>query len=105
MTGPARRRETVGQVRRTRQAVSERRACRVIGQPRSAQRYRSKPRDDEKPLVKRMLQLVKTHPRYGYHRIHVLLRADGWPVNRKRIYRLWRREGLKVPQNSGKGVG
>lgn len=82
--------------------MSERRACRVIGQPRSAQRYRPKPRDDEKPLLKRMLQLVRTHPRYGYRRIHVLLRADGWPVNRKRIYRLWRREGLKVPQKQRK---
>jgi len=53
-------------------------------------------------LVRQMLELVKAHPRYGYRRIWALLRADGWRVNRKRIYRLWRREGLKVPQRQRK---
>jgi len=45
-----------------------------------------------------MLELARTHPRYGYRRIRALLVAEGWRVNRKRVYRLWRREGLKVPQ-------
>jgi transposase InsO family protein len=77
--------------------VSERRACGVIGQPRSSQRYQSRPRGDERELVGRMLELVKRHPRYGYRRTWALLRAEGFRVNRKRVYRLWRREGLKVP--------
>lgn len=56
----------------------------------------------EQALVKRMLQLVRKHPRYGYRRIWALLRKEGWEVNRKRVYRLWRREGLKVPRTRRK---
>jgi len=52
--------------------------------------------------VKRMLELVAKHPRYGYRRIWALLRAEGWRVNRKRVYRLWRRQGLKVPRKKRK---
>ena len=80
-------------------SVSERRACGVIGQARSSQRYQSRPprRDDERELVGRMLELVRKHPRYGYRRTWALLRAEGFRVNRKRVYRLWRREGLRVP--------
>ena len=48
-------------------------------------------------LVARMFELVRRHPRYGYRRIWALLRGEGWKVNKKRVYRLWRREGLKVP--------
>jgi putative transposase len=54
--------------------------------------------DGEKALVGRMLGLAREHPRYGYRRITALLRREGWSVNRKRVHRLWRREGLKVPQ-------
>lgn len=50
----------------------------------------------------RMHELVREHPRYGYRRITALLRREGWHVNRKRIYRLWRQEGLKVPQKQRK---
>jgi transposase InsO family protein len=57
---------------------------------------------DEKRLVQEMLALVGQHPRYGYRRIWALLRKAGWQVNRKRIYRLWRQEGLKVPQKQHK---
>jgi putative transposase len=78
--------------------VSERRACLVLEQPRSSQRYRSQPpRDDGRELVSRMLGLVKDHPRYGYRRIWALLREEGFKINRKRVYRLWRSQGLKVP--------
>lgn len=77
--------------------VSERRACKTIEQPRSSQRYQSQPRDGERELVAGMLELVKQHPRYGYRRIWALLREVGFKINRKRVYRLWRREGLKVP--------
>jgi transposase InsO family protein len=83
-------------------AVSERRACQVLDQPRASQRYQAKPRDDEAALVKRILELARTHPRYGYRMITAKLRQEGWQVNRKRIYRLWRREGLKVPQKKRK---
>jgi len=49
-----------------------------------------------------MLALVRAHPRYGYRRIWALLRAEGWRVNRKRVYRLWRRQGLRVPRRQRK---
>jgi transposase InsO family protein len=70
--------------------MSERRACRVLGQPRSTQRCQPKRRDDEVALVKRLRELVRERPRFGYRRITVLLRREGWRVNTKRIYRLWR---------------
>jgi len=76
--------------------VSERRACMAVSQPRSTQRYASRRPEEEELLVARMLELVRQHPRYGYRRIWALLRREGWLVNRKRIHRLWRREGLKV---------
>ena len=82
--------------------VSERRACQVIDQPRSSQRYVEQPREDEAALVAAMLKLARQHPRYGYRRIAAKLRQAGWRVNRKRVYRLWRREGLKVPKKQRK---
>ncbi len=77
--------------------VSERRACRAVDQPRSSQRYQVQPRDENRPLVAKMLELVKRHPRFGYRRIWALLRAEGFAVNRKRVHRLWKQQGLKVP--------
>jgi transposase InsO family protein len=62
----------------------------------------AKPRDDEQALVKRMLHLVRQRPRFGYRRIAALLRAESWRASATRIYRLWRREGLKVPQKKRK---
>ena len=83
--------------------VAERRACRVLRQPRSTQRQQPVPAGgDEARLVKRMLELVRAHPRFGYRRIWALLRREGWRVNRKRVYRLWRREGLRVPRKQRK---
>jgi len=101
MVSPTRRREAVAQLE-TGFAVSERRACRVVGQPRSTQRYGAKRRRNEPEVVRRMHELVRAHPRYGYRRIWALLRSDGWRVNRKRIWRLWRKEGFKVPQRQRK---
>src|SRR5205823_304956 len=69
--------------------VSERCACRVLGQARSTQRQVPKTKEEEGPLVTRMLELVRRHPRYGYRRIWALLRREGWRVNRKRVHRLW----------------
>lgn len=82
--------------------VSERRACKVIGQPRSSQRYKVKPRDDEASLTQAMRNLARKRPRFGYRRIGRLLRKAGWQVSDTRMFRLWRREGLKVPQKKRK---
>jgi len=75
----------------------QRRACTVVDQPRSSQRFEAKPRTDEVPLVKRMLQLERSKPRYGYRRIGWLLREEGGRAGLSRVFRLWQREGLKVP--------
>jgi len=82
--------------------VSERRACRVVGQHRSTQRKPARPRSDEKPLTAAIIKLAEQYGRYGYRRITALLRNDGWVVNAKRVERIWRREGLKVPQKQPK---
>jgi transposase InsO family protein len=80
----------------------ERRICRVLGQHRSTQRRRPRGREDEDRLVADMIELVRQYGRYGYRRITALLRDAGWQVNDKRIERLWRREGLKVPMKQPK---
>ena len=82
--------------------VSERRACRVLSQARSTHRHRPVVPDDEPRLVARLIELATLYGRYGYRRITGLLRGEGWTVNHKRIERLWRREGLKVPQKQPK---
>ncbi len=82
--------------------VSERRACKVLNQPRSCQRYQVKPRDDEPRLIERMRAMARQRPRFGYRRIAALLRAEAWPASDTRVFRLWRREGLKVPQKKRK---
>src|SRR5262249_13025042 len=82
--------------------TSERRVCRVIEQSRSTQRYESKARDDEPALVSRMHELVRSAPRYGYRRMWAMLRAEGWRVNRKGVFRRLRREGFKVTRKQRK---
>ena len=82
--------------------MSERRICRVLGQHRSTQRRKPRGRADEERLVADMVELVRQYGRYGYRRIAALLRDAGWQVNDKRIERLWRREGLKVPMKQPK---
>jgi putative transposase len=103
---PARRRDAVRFLVKRRRSVSERRACQLVGQHRSTQRYQRVPAEYELRLVARMNELAARHPRYGYRRIWALLRQEGWRVNRKRIERLWRLEGHRVPprrsQTSGK---
>ena len=83
-------------------AVSQRRACKLLKQPRATQRYLPIERDDETPLTRRIIELASMFGRYGYRRIHALLRLDGWWVNHKRVERIWRREGLKVPKKQPK---
>ena len=76
--------------------MTERRACHVLGQPRSTQRYSPIIRDDEEPLTAAIVRLAGQYGRYGYRWVTALLRAKGWHVNHKRIEWIWRREGLKV---------
>lgn len=82
--------------------VSERRACRALEQSRSTQRYAPAEDAQERRLVRRMLELVRGRPRFGYRRITMLLRQEGWTVNVKRVHRLWKQEGLKVPRKQRK---
>jgi transposase InsO family protein len=77
--------------------VTERRACLVLGQHRSTQRKIPTRPDDEAALTADMVALAVQYGRYGYRRIAALLRSAGWSVNLKRVERIWRREGLKVP--------
>ena len=82
--------------------VSESRACRVVGQARSTQRYVPKVKDDEDRLTQRIVELAGEYGRYGYRRVTALLQMEGWRVNHKRVERIWRQEGLKVPQKQPK---
>jgi putative transposase len=74
----------------------------VLGQSRTSQRYQAIPAPDEGPLTAAIVRLASQYGRYGYRRITAMLRAEGWSVNHKRVERIWRREGLKVPQKQPK---
>ena len=82
--------------------VSQRRACKVLRQPRSTQRYLPKVSDREAALVERIVELAEQYGRYGYRMITGMLRNEGWRVNHKCVERLWRQEGLKVPRHQPK---
>ncbi len=77
-------------------------ACRVLGQHRSTQRKKPSGRADEEALTADIVRLASEYGRYGYRRIAALLKSEGWTVNVKRVERIWRREGLKVPQKQPK---
>jgi len=82
--------------------ISERRACEGVGQARSTQRRKHKIRNDEAALTESVIRLATQYGRYGYRRIRAMLKAEGWHVSYKRVYRIWRREGLKVPSKQPK---
>jgi putative transposase len=82
--------------------ISERRACRALGPHRSTQRTIPRGRDDEERLTLDIIALARRYGRYGYRKITALLREAGWRVNAKRVERIWRREGLKVPAKQPK---
>jgi transposase InsO family protein len=94
---PARCKEVVGRLCKD-MNLSQRRVCKALGVARSVVRYEPLLPDKDKELVSKMLELAKEHPRYGYRRVAVLLRAEGWRVNNKRVRRLWRQQGLKIPK-------
>lgn len=82
--------------------ASQRRVCKLLNQPRSTQKYQCRIKDDEPALAKAILTMAKEYGRYGYRMITGLLNWDGWKVNHKRVERIWRREGLKVPAKQPK---
>jgi putative transposase len=82
--------------------VSERRACAALGQHRSTQRKVPRGREDTERLTADVIELARQYGRYGYRKIAALLRNAGWLVSDTRVERLWRREGLKVPQKQPK---
>jgi putative transposase len=88
---------------RSKLKLSERRVCRVLGQHRSTQRRVPRGQDDEARLTADIIDLARQYGRYGYRKIAELLRSTaGWIVNDKRVERIWRQEGLKVPAKQPK---
>ena len=82
--------------------VSERRACKVLGQQRSTQSHPPRISDEEELLTERIIALATEYGRYGYRMITGLLRNERWRVNHTRVERIWRREGLKAPRKQPK---
>ena len=82
--------------------VSERKACSVLGLNRTTKRYKSKKSDDETVLREAIVRLASKYGRYGYRRIAAMLKSEGWKVNHKRVERIWREEGLRVPKKQKK---
>lgn len=82
--------------------VSERRACRTVEQHRTSQRHVPEKVGKDTALCQGMVRISRENPRYGYRRVWALLRREGWEVNKKRVQRLWREAGLKVPQKQHK---
>jgi putative transposase len=101
MVSPDRKRRAVDRAQKD-LGVSERRACQTLGQSRSTQRYRARLPKKDAGLVAQLHRISKEHPRHGYRMVTWLLRSEGWDVNRKRVQRLWRQEGLKVPRKTRK---
>jgi putative transposase len=100
MVAPAAKREAVAHLKQT-HGMSERRACQVIGCVRMTIRYRSR-RPDDLGLRERLKELAKERRRFGYRRLHVLLRREGHVVNHKRLFRIYREERLMVRKRGGR---
>ena len=101
MVTPAAHREAAGYLQSTYE-MSQPRACRVIGTDRASVRYRA-PRPDDGALRERLKALAQERRRFGYRRLHLLLRREGHAVNRKRVQRLYREERLSAQRNAGSG--
>ena len=101
MVGPARKREAVVHVCQRLEA-SERRACRTLGQVRSSQRYKARPRADDARLTTAIRRIAVREPRAGYRGVRRHLVREGWDVNLKRVHRIWKKEGLRVPSKARK---
>ena len=101
---PTDRREAVGVIRQA-HGLSERRACRLVGLARTSCRYERQRQGEEEKLKARLHSLAGERRRFGYRRLTVLLRREGWAVNHKRVYRLYREEGLGVRRRKRKRIG
>ncbi len=77
--------------------ISQRRACAIVGQHRSTQRHAPQPADPDRELRVKLRRFARDHPRWGYRRAHAVLVREGYCLNRKKVQRLWREEGLRVP--------
>ena len=104
LLSPAKRRRAIYWVREQ-MAVSERRACRVLDQSRSTQRQEVMISEEEERLRERIVDLACAVWSVWLPRMTALLRNEGWRVNHKRVERIWRQEGLKVPQRQPNGDG
>ncbi len=96
MVSPSQRRQAADMIQ-TRLGLSQRRACQIVRQHRSTQRHRPKHPDPDQDLRATLRDFARHHPRWGYRRAHAVLRREGHQVNRKKVQRLWREEGLRVP--------
>jgi len=94
VVGPAAKRAVAKDLAKRGQC-SERKACTLVSAPRSTVRYERRVKDDEAALRQRIRKLADKHKRYGFRRILALLRREGWRVNKKRVHRLWKEEGLQ----------
>ena len=101
MVGPPQRRRAV-ELLQERLGVSQRRACQIVGQHRSTQRYALAEADPDRDLRAELRKFAKDHSRWGYRRAHAVLQRRGWAVNRKKVQRIWREEGLRVPPKKRK---
>ncbi|MBV8944318.1 MAG: IS3 family transposase [Solirubrobacterales bacterium] len=101
---PSRRREAVGMLQ-DRLGLSERRACRYVGQHRSTQRHEVVAAEDDAAVRAELRGISRRRPRWGYRRAHQLLLDQGWRLNRKRTQRLWREEGLRASEAGISSMG
>lgn len=101
MVSPTRKREAVNHLKDMFQ-ISERRACNIVNQPRATQRYRCRKLIVDAPLIKAIKRISMTEPRAGYRTVTKLLKREGILVNVKRVHRIWKKEGLKVPAKVSK---
>jgi len=97
MVGPARKRKIVASVVKAGR-LSERRACELVGQPRSTQRYARTDLQRDASLAEELREFSRKRPRAGYRMATAAMRRKGWEINPKRVLRVWRSEGLKVPR-------
>lgn len=82
--------------------MSERRACRAIGQVRSTQRYQPRPNQEREQFKARVVELASLYGRYGYRKVAELLNLEGWHVGKDLVHSIWKEEGLQVPQKQPK---
>jgi HTH-like domain/TAP-like protein len=96
MVSPSQRRRAAHMLQQ-RLGLSQRRACQIVGQHRSTQRHRPENPDPDRDLRRQLRDFSRHHPRWGYRRAHAVLRREGHHLNRKKVQRLWREEGLRMP--------